>query len=163
MRKGRKRGGGVITELNWRDGSKYVFGVLVILLSIIIPILANMNYNHIVSVLIITYGVCLILFSFMWGTTPEDDSDSTGASIVGALILFGILLIISGLAYKHYVIFLPISFGVIGAIISAIIGTNFVENLDYRQYLTTSIIFFTILAVIPIIILIFNQFFLNTV
>jgi hypothetical protein len=158
MRKKIQRGGDG-SSLNW---IKQIFGMVVIIFSFMIPILAALNYQSAVYVLTIVYG----FFLFFYGaagvslSTNSDSDQSVGnnklpSTIVTVLLwIYSILIIVTGSIYKHYTVFLPITIGIIGFIVLSSMVTDYLDNFNMILALGVAG---------PLMIWFFNQTYITTI
>jgi hypothetical protein len=109
--------------------------ILILIFTILIPILASLNYQFPVKIMFGFYFVFLIAYGYSLDSSqiPKDAfgsplKDATGKvignSLLNSLTNWGILCIVIPatlvtlcVTYKHYTLFLPVSFALIGAIV----------------------------------------------
>lgn len=108
MGKKYQRGGD--PEKSLQDGmfaGLYMFGVLIVIFSILTPILNKYNYDIVNSALVICYGVFLFCFCILFITFLNKISSSSDVGLLSYVINFllavcGVVIIIVGILNRHY-------------------------------------------------------------
>jgi hypothetical protein len=128
--------GGTMGQIQPLSGTMLATTILLLIFTIIIPILASLNYQFPVKIMMGFYMVFMIAYasSLDISQVPKDSFgnpliDTTTEKVIGnsflnSLTNWGILLIIIpgtlavlSVTYKHYTVFVPVSFALIGAIV----------------------------------------------